>query len=185
MYTNEIGGLIEVKTAPSNYKKAKNTISTRLGEDFEAEKPIATYSAQPSAEAQRELKTNTDTPNAALRGSKLDQHHRTTQGDQQSSKRQILKDISDERVEEIKLEHYNRKLANQSNVEKKGSKNHASNAAHSDSKQNNRFNVTGSSYNQQQPGGNQRSTQYAKTKMASPDKQVVLDNYSAVLQNNS
>lgn len=112
MYTNEIGGLIEVKTAPSNYKKAKNTISTRLGEDYEADKPIATYSAQPSADAQRELKTNTDTPNAALRGSKLDQHHRTTQGEQQSSKRQILKDISDERVEEIKLEHYNRKLAN-------------------------------------------------------------------------
>lgn len=43
IFKNEIGGLIEVKTASNNYKKAKNTISTRIGEEFEADKPIVNY----------------------------------------------------------------------------------------------------------------------------------------------
>lgn len=64
LYKNEIGGLIEVKTAPSNYKKAKNTISTRLGEEYEADKPMHNYNGQQASnEAQRELKTTTtETP---------------------------------------------------------------------------------------------------------------------------
>ena len=64
MFNKEIGGLIEVKTASNNYKKSKNTISTRLGEEYEADKPIMNYSGQQAStnDSKRELKTNTETP---------------------------------------------------------------------------------------------------------------------------
>ena len=38
-FKNEIGGLIEVKTASNNYK-GKNTITSWIGEEFEPDKPI-------------------------------------------------------------------------------------------------------------------------------------------------
>jgi hypothetical protein len=44
-YINENGGLIEVKTASNNYIKAKNTITSRIGEEFEPDKPIINYNA--------------------------------------------------------------------------------------------------------------------------------------------
>lgn len=43
---SEMGQLIEIKTAPNNYKQAKNTINSRIGEDFEPDKPIQNYSNQ-------------------------------------------------------------------------------------------------------------------------------------------
>jgi hypothetical protein len=39
-FKNEIGGLIEVKTASNTYMKGKNTITSRIGEEFEPDKPI-------------------------------------------------------------------------------------------------------------------------------------------------
>ena len=44
-YKNEIGQLIEVKTASNNYIKGKNTITSRIGEEFEPDKPIINYNA--------------------------------------------------------------------------------------------------------------------------------------------
>jgi hypothetical protein len=45
-YKNEIGGLKEVKTASNNYVKGKNTINSRIGEEFEPDKPIINYNVQ-------------------------------------------------------------------------------------------------------------------------------------------
>lgn len=79
----------------------------------------------------------------------MESQQRSTHGDHSSSQKPH-KDITDERVEEIKLEHYNRKLANQSHADKKGTKTNSQmmGTSQSDSKQNNRFNATTNSYNQ-------------------------------------
>jgi len=43
IFKNEMGGLMEVKTASNTYIKGKNTITSRIGEEFEPDKPIITY----------------------------------------------------------------------------------------------------------------------------------------------
>jgi len=35
--------MIEVKTAPNNYKIGKNTINSRIGEDYDPEKPMVNF----------------------------------------------------------------------------------------------------------------------------------------------
>ena len=76
----EMKDMIEVKTS-NNYQIGKQTINSRIGEDYEPDKPMMTnYKTQSPRE----------TP--------------------QDKQRVHAAEISDERLEEIKIQHYNRKM---------------------------------------------------------------------------
>ena len=42
-YNSSVGEMIEVKTTPNNYKIGKNTINSRIGDDFDPEKPMINF----------------------------------------------------------------------------------------------------------------------------------------------
>ena len=134
-YKQEI--LEPIKTSSNNYK---SNINQRIVEDIEPDKPIINYKKQQEETQQEEKK-------------------------QSSPKKQLRAtgEISDQRLEEIKIEHYNRKM----NMSKDG------NAFKETEKQ---VKVVKSDMQ------NKRNSQANRQSKNIPEKQVVLDNYSHALQ---
>lgn len=89
----EMKDMIEVKTS-NNFKLGKQTINSRLGEDYDPNKPIVNYKYPEGG-------PKIGTPMKKQR-----------QQEKRDSQKPGEKPISDERLEEIKIEHYNRKIAN-------------------------------------------------------------------------
>lgn len=102
-FKNEMGSLMEVKTASNNYIKGKNTINSRIGEEFEQEKPIINY--------------NKNLPASSNKQEPLQKTQTGTQQMKPSNQGQTASEISDKRLEEIKAEHYSRKKGSHSKID--------------------------------------------------------------------
>ena len=132
--------LLEPVKTSNTYKSNKATINQRIGEDFEPDKPIITYKAPKLDEGKEEQKTSS--PKKHLRATG---------------------EITDQRLEEIKIEHYNRKMVNMS---KEGS-------VYKDTDKPVKT-MKSEMQNKRNSQGNRQSKNI-------PEKQVVLDNYSHAL----
>ena len=131
MHSN-LKDMIEVKTT-NNYKLGKTTINQRIGEDFEPDKPIITYNAQATQQSNNDqmkqpsqMIDNLNSPNTIQRrkdsqSSKIGSQSTKTPTQMVSGTNagvqgaSVLGEISDERLEEIKMQHYNRKIKGMGN----------------------------------------------------------------------
>ena len=101
--------MIEVKTT-NNYKLGKTTINQRIGEDFEPDKPIINYNQQAQAQNNKMLDSIVS---PELLKQRRNQSTTTKMGVNPKAATMNLgamNEISDERLEEIKMQHYNRKI---------------------------------------------------------------------------